>query len=683
MAQTASPILELQRQQLLLKMEYEEEKEAFRQLTEKIGLERRVRRGDAWWPVVAGRSYYNSMNQLVVELTRPAPTDDDDALPDHNFEFGKHVQFFRVAAASSHVSSLGSASPASSASPAGSASPVSSASLAGSGLPAAVSYFPFMGTVSYADQQRMVVAIPDGSPVIDLQQAESLGVGLSFDETSYRTMIDALNRTMRAKGRLGYLRDLFYTTQRAETFTFAPIHFPYLNVTQEEAVNSVLRAKDVAVVHGPPGTGKTTTLVEAIRETLMRESQVLVCAQSNMAVDWISEKLLDRGISVLRIGNPTRVTDRLLAYTYERRFEAHPDYPQLWALRKAIRELRSHRHRVTDGYHQKMDRLKSRATELEIRINAELFGEARVVAATLVGSAHRLLDGMKFGTLFIDEAAQALEAACWIPIRRASRVIFAGDHCQLPPTIKCYEALKGGLGKTLMERIVENKPGVVTLLRVQYRMNEEIMRFSSDWFYGNRVVAAPEVKYRSILDLDLAMEWVNSSTSPASLASSTSPASLAGSGLPAAIEQHTANQSLVNPAEAELTLQTLENYFTKIGKERILDERLDVGIISPYRAQVDHLRRLLKRREFFKPYRHLITVNTVDGFQGQERDIIVISLVRANDEGQIGFLRDLRRMNVAITRARMKVIIVGNPATMTRHPFYRKLYQYVEALRQP
>ena len=678
MAQTASPILELQRQQLLLKMEYEEEKEAFRQLTEKIGLERRVRRGDAWWPVVAGRSYYNSMNQLVVELTRPAPTDDDDALPDHNFEFGKPVQFFRVAAASSHVSYLGSASPASSASPAGSASPVSSASLAGSGLPAAVSYFPFMGTVSYADQQRMVVAIPDGSPVIDLQQAESLGVGLSFDETSYRTMIDALNRTMRAKGRLGYLRDLFYTTQRAETFTFAPIHFPYLNVTQEEAVNSVLRAKDVAVVHGPPGTGKTTTLVEAIRETLMRESQVLVCAQSNMAVDWISEKLLDRGISVLRIGNPTRVTDRLLAYTYERRFEAHPDYPQLWALRKAIRELRSHRHRVTDGY-----RLKSRATELEIRINAELFGEARVVAATLVGSAHRLLDGMKFGTLFIDEAAQALEAACWIPIRRASRVIFAGDHCQLPPTIKCYEALKGGLGKTLMERIVENKPGVVTLLRVQYRMNEEIMRFSSDWFYGNRVVAAPEVKYRSILDLDLAMEWVNSSASPASLASSTSPASLAGSGLPAAIEQHTANQSLVNPAEAELTLQTLENYFTKIGKERILDERLDVGIISPYRAQVDHLRRLLKKREFFKPYRHLITVNTVDGFQGQERDIIVISLVRANDEGQIGFLRDLRRMNVAITRARMKVIIVGNPATMTRHPFYRKLYQYVEALRQP
>ena len=381
-----------------------------------------------------------------------------------------------------------------------------------------------------------------------------------------------------------------------------------------------------------------------------------------MAVDWISEKLVDRGVPVLRIGNPTRVNDKMLSFTYERRFESHPDYELLWAIRKAIRDLRAHRKRGDEKYHQKLERLKDRATELEIRINAQLFGEARVIACTLVGAGHRLLDGHKFGTLFIDEAAQALEAACWIPIRRCSRVILAGDHCQLPPTVKSIAALKAGLGKTMMERIVEQKPEVVTLLRMQYRMNEEIMRFSSDWFYGNQVESAPEVKYRSILDLDVPMEWKREGT---------------GEGL-----ESLEGSSRINKAEAELTLLTLQQYFERIGKTRVLNERLDVGVISPYRAQVQYLRSQLRKKEYFKPFRHLISVNTVDGFQGQERDIIVISLVRSNDEGQIGFLRDLRRMNVAITRARMKLIIIGDPQTMTRHPFYRKLYEYIEALKQ-
>lgn len=613
-------------------MEYAAEKETFRKQTEEMGLQRKVKRGDAWWPVKMGKSYYNSLNQFVVELHRQG-----DEEIEHNFEFGKPVLFF---------TSQSNRNP--------------------QGNPT-IHYFPFTATVSYVDGDRMVVAVPDNGQLIDVQSAESVGIQLSFDETSYRTMFDALDRVIRAKGRLGYLRDLFYSHQQAETFSFAPLRFPYLNRTQEDAVNKVLRAKDVAIVHGPPGTGKTTTLVEAIYETLRRENQVLVCAQSNMAVDWISEKLVDRGINVLRIGNPTRVNDKMLSFTYERRFEAHPDYELLWSIRKAIRELRAHRKRGDEKYHQKLERLKERATELEIRINAQLFGEARVIACTLVGSASRLLEGQKFGTLFIDEAAQALEAACWIPIRRVSRVILAGDHCQLPPTVKSFAALKAGLGKTLMERIVENKPEVVTLLRMQYRMNEEIMRFSSDWFYGNQVESAPEVKYRSILDLDIPMTWVDTSKLP--------PHSLI-------FKEEFVGESFgrINKAEAELTLMVLENYFKKIGKERILDERLDVGIISPYRAQVQYLRHQLKKKEWAKPYRHLISVNTVDGFQGQERDIILISLVRANDEGQIGFLRDLRRMNVAITRARMKLIILGDASTMTRHPFYKRLYEYVEAL---
>ena len=626
-------------------MEYQAEKEAYRKQTEEMGLQRKVKRGDAWWPVKMGKSYYNSLNQLVVEVYRQG---EDDEI-EHNFEFGRPVAFF----------TCNPKDPINPRDPRVSSDP-------------RISYFPFTATVSYVDGDRMVVAVPDNGQLIDVQGAENVGIQLFFDETSYKMMFEALDRVMRAKGRLGYLRDLFYSPSRAdgggmraETFSFAPMHFPYLNQTQEDAVNKVLRAKDVAIVHGPPGTGKTTTLVEAIYETLRRENQVLVCAQSNMAVDWISEKLVDRGINVLRIGNPTRVNDKMLSFTYERRFESHPDYELLWAIRKAIRDLRSHRKRGDERFHQKMERLKERATELEVRINAQLFGEARVIACTLVGSANRLLEGQKFGTLFIDEAAQALEAACWIPIRRVSRVILAGDHCQLPPTIKSFAAMKAGLGKTLMERIVENKPETVTLLKMQYRMNEEIMRFSSDWFYGNKVESAPEVKYRSILDLDIPMTWIDTSEFNYPL-----------------FREEFVGESFgrINRAEAELTLLALETYFKKIGKERILDERLDVGVISPYRAQVQYLRRLFKKREFFKPYRSLISVNTVDGFQGQERDIILISLVRANDEGQIGFLRDLRRMNVAITRARMKLIILGDASTMTRHPFYKKLYEYIDAL---
>jgi len=616
-----SPILALQKQRMLLEIEYNCEKDTFRKQTEAIGMQRKVKRGDAWYPLKPGKSYYNSLNLLCIEIYR---TGDEEI--EHNFEFGRPVSFFTM-------------------------------------KDQKIQFLNFTGTVSFVDGNRMVVTVPDSAPVTEvLNNTEPVGVQLSFDETSYKTMFEALDRVIRAKGnRLAYLRDLFYTpSMKPQRFTFSEMGFPYLNKTQEHAVNEVLCAKDVSIVHGPPGTGKTTTLVEAIYETLMRENQVLVCAQSNMAVDWISERLVDRGINVLRIGNPSRVNDKMLSFTYERRFEAHPDYPALWVIRKTIREIRQHRKRGDDKYHQKIERLKSRATELEIRINTELFGEARVIACTLVGSAHRLLQGQKYGTLFIDEAAQALEAACWIPIRKASRVVLAGDHCQLPPTIKSLAAMHGGLDKTLMERIVETQPGVVTLLKTQYRMNEEIMRFSSDYFYQGQVVSAPEVKHRGILDYDEPIEWIDTSDIDA--------------------KEEFVGESFgrVNKTEALLTLAVLQHYFEKIGKERILDERIDVGIISPYRAQVQYLRQMVKKQEFFKPYRRFISINTVDGFQGQERDIIMISLVRANDDGQIGFLRDLRRMNVAITRARMKLMILGDTSTLTRHPFYRKLYHFIE-----
>lgn len=611
----------LQQQRMLLEMEYAVEKEAFRRQTELIGVERKVKSGDAWYPITIGRSYYNSLNQLQLEVFRHAGDDSD-----HNFEYGKPLSFFR-------------------------------------GDP--LKYYGFSATVAFVDGNRMVVTIPDNAPVTELQtMTESIGCQLSFDETSYRAMFDAIDRVMRARdNRLAELRELWWsaTPLKCSAATLPPATLSALNASQQHAVESVVRARDVAIVHGPPGTGKTTTLVEAIYETLRREPQVLVCAQSNMAVDWISEKLVDRGLNVLRLGNPSRVDDKMLSFTYERRFESHPDYPLLWSLRKAMRELRSQRKNFRGTYHQKMDRLRGRATELEVRINGDIFRQAHVVASTLVGADSRLLMGMTFNTLFVDEAAQALEAATWIAIRRARRVVLAGDHCQLPPTVKSIAALKGGLSTTLMERLVKRHPECVTLLRTQYRMNEKIMNFSNQWFYHGMVNSSPTISHRGILDYDSPMEWIDTSA----LADATA-------------EQRNKSLSLTNTAEAQLTATVLESYISKIGRQRMEDEHIDIGIISPYRAQVQLLRQTIKKQQGFKPYRRFISVNTVDGFQGQERDVIIISLVRSNDSGQIGFLRDLRRMNVAMTRARMKLIIIGDAATLSRHPFYKQLYDYIQ-----
>lgn len=619
-----SPIIHLQQQQLLLRMEYEYEKEEFKRQTENMGVARKVKRGLCWYPATPGRSYYNSLNQLVIEITHTENTDIE-----HNFEFGRPVCFFRQSADGK------------------------------------ITYMNFTATVSYADETRMVAIMPGAGAVMEVQETDNLGVQLYFDETSYRTMFEALEDTLRSKGnRLAELRDILLGTSKAGFRELYPVRFPWLNSTQETAVNKVLCARDVAIVHGPPGTGKTTTLVEAIYETLHREPQVLVCAQSNTAVDWISEKLVDRGVNVLRIGNPTRVNDKMLSFTYERRFENHPLYPELWSIRKNLRELGSRARRGSyderEGVRSRMSRLRDRATALEIQINAELFDGAHVIASTLVSSNHRLLNGRRFGTLFIDEAAQALEAACWIAIRKADRVVLAGDHCQLPPTIKCYEAARGGLERTLMEKVVSNKPAVVSLLKVQYRMHEEIMKFPSQWFYNGELEAAPEVRYRGILYWDTPIHWIDTSEMD--------------------FKEEFVGETFgrINKAEADLLLSELKIYINRIGGNRILEEKIDIGIISPYKAQVQYLRSKIKADASLKPYRSLFTVNTVDGFQGQERDVIFISLVRANEEGQIGFLNDLRRMNVAITRARMKLVILGEAETLKHHGFYRKLLEFIQ-----
>ncbi len=615
-------------QRQLLQMEYEHERDEYKRISEQWGVERTVRRGLCWYPLRVGRNRYDSLNRLVVDLYRS----ESQLEQEHQFEYGRQVRFFVADDAMR------------------------------------VNYKSYTGTVCYVDVDRIAVAVSGVNVITDLENcaAGTLGMQLSLDETTYRTMFEALNDVAQARGgRLAELRDVICGMVEPGFRDIYPVRFPWLNRSQEVAVNNMLCSRDVMIVHGPPGTGKTTTLVEAIAETLNREPQVLVCAQSNMAVDWICQKLVERGVRVLRIGNPTRVNDQMLGYCYERQYEAHPDYPELWSIRKAIRQLQGERrkHSMSSSVQSRINRLRHRAEELEVKINVELFDNARVVASTLVGSNSSLLTGRRFGTLFVDEAGQALEAATWIAVRKADRVVLAGDHLQLPPTIKCYDAERAGLGVTMMEMVVRRWQQAVTLLTTQYRMNREIMQFSSDWFYGGSLKAADEVKVRGILDFDTPMEWIDTSQMDFD-------EQVQGAGC-----------SKVNVKEADFFVARLEEYVSRIGLERILDERIDFGLISPYKAQVRYMRQIVKRSAVLRQLREVLTVDTIDGFQGQERDVVFISLVRSNDDGSIGFLSDLRRMNVAITRARMKVVVIGNASTLCHHKFYAKLHAYIQSLR--
>ena len=610
-----------QRQRDLLRMEYEYEKSEFERLSGEQGVMRRVARGQCWFPVRLGRSYYNSLNRFVVEVARDEVADDVDSA----FEYGRQVRFFYEA------------------------------------LDGKIIYRNFPAMVSFCDGGHMAVVLPSTSALKEIDGVARLGVDLAFDETSFAAMREALDDVASAKGsRLAELRDVLCGFVAPGFRELQPMTFPWLNASQQQAVNKTLCCRDVMVVHGPPGTGKTTTLVEAVYETLRRGPQVMVCAQSNAAVDWICGKLIDRGVPVLRVGNPARVDDKVLSATYERQFEAHPDYPELWGVRKAIREVSAGRRRMSradaSALSNRLHNLRRRAVELEVKIQVEIFESARVVASTLVGSDNAVLKGRRFTTLYIDEAGQALEAACWIAIRKADRVIFAGDHCQLPPTVKSVEAERAGLSRSLMESVVDKCRSAVELLTVQYRMNEAIMRFSSDWFYGGRLQAAEEVKCRGILDFDSPVEWLDTSEMDFS-------------------EKYvSATGGRVNPDEGEFMLDSLEAYIKRIGEKRVEDENLDFAVISPYKAQVSWLRRNAKKRNVLRRLKGKIAINTIDGFQGQERDVVFISLVRSNDDGKIGFLSDLRRMNMAMTRARMKLVIIGSAATLTRHPFYEKLF---------
>ena len=603
----------------LVGLELQEERERYKRSFEARGMSLSgalIREAACRYPVTLGDTTYNALGQLTLQVRYD--TDDDEV--ELEFEPGKPATFFYL-----HE-----------------------------GTPKEV---PHQCFVELVGDGVMTLSLPNKAAAQSLRDTAArhlLGLQLGIDNTSFRVMTEALHDAERSENEhFVRLRDVLLG-RRPPSFRSLPrVSFPWLNPSQQEAIQKTLEAQEVSIIHGPPGTGKTTTLVEAIIETLQRETQVLVCAPSNAAVDWISEQLMRRGIHVLRVGNPLRMSDEMLDCSYERRYAAHPDYHELWSIRKELRGDKGELRGV------KRQKLESRALELEIKINADLFEQARVVSCTLIGSAYRIMERRRFSTLFIDEAAQALEPACWAAVLRADRVVMGGDHQQLPPTVKSLAAAKGGLADTMMQKVVGLWPRAVSLLTVQYRMNEEIMAFPSRWFYHGRLQAAPEAADRLVSPLDTPLMWLDTSTLD--------------------YEEHEGrNKSISNSQEARLVIQTLRDYIEMVSPQKVESERVDFGIITPYRGQARLIRRLLKMQHYFRKLKRHITVGTVDGFQGQERDVIVISLVRDNAEGSIGFLRDLRRMNVAMTRARMKLIIVGNADTLGRHRFYRALIEHIK-----
>lgn len=625
----------------LLKKEEDYERATYSRSLRVDNISGRVCEADCKYPITINGSGYNALNQLI--LTISYETDGEEL--ENDFEPGQPATFFYLSSDGTSIVEL-----------------------------------PHLCFVDSYKEGVLQLQLPNKASLASLQaKADSslIGVRAAIDDTSYRVMHDSLRAVMRSSDeKFVRLRETLIGNIRPRFRQLPPVSVPWLNASQNDAIRKVVAAMDVAIVHGPPGTGKTTTLVEAIFETLQRETQVLVCAPSNAAVDWISEQLSKRGLNVLRIGNPLKMSDEMLACSYERRYADHPDYPELWNIRRTLRDASASK--PSHERQNQLRRLRKRQMELEIKINADLFEQASVVSCTLIGSAYHIMEHRHFGTLFIDEAAQALEPACWTAILKADRVILGGDHNQLPPTVKCVEAARNGLANTLMQHISRNKPECVTLLDIQYRMHRDIMEFPSRWFYHGRLHAAPEVADRQVHIMDTPLTWIdtgsmNATTENDEQETVSSALDMNGNG-----ERKNRTGSISNSDEAKLVVHTLRDYVDMIGLERIVNDNVDFGIISPYRAQVRLIRRLLKIQRFYRRIRQQVSVHTVDGFQGQERDVIIISMVRDNDEGQIGFLGDLRRMNVAITRARMKLIIIGNSETLSKHRFYNALFEHFQ-----
>lgn len=513
--------------------------------------------------------------------------------------------------------------------------------------------------------KNVVKVIPYSSELPDWVDKGKLGMDLYFDETSYLLMQKALEK-IEQKGSTYYekIKQICFGEEKLSFDDIFKIPISHLDFSQQEAVHKILTSKELAIVHGPPGTGKTTTLTEAIYYLVKNKNKILVCAASNTATDLLAYRTSQKGMKVIRLGHPARMDPEVWSLTLDSIYEKNPYFSQIQDLRERAIHLRNEAFKFKRNYglDDKIERreslkevkqLENEANELEKEIVRNLLEEAQVICCTLTGSENEYLANKIFDVLVIDEAAQALEPACWIAIPKAKKIVLAGDHHQLPPTVKSFEAEKLGLSNTLFERLVEKYPEATVMLKTQYRSNEFIMQFSSHFFYQDSIHAHETVKNQVLGQEEPVITFIDT----------------AGCGFSEI--QNPETLSFYNPQEAEILVKYLKNLVQKYPKASL-------GIISPYKQQVRLMEELVMQEELLKNSK----IDTVDGFQGEEKDIIAISLVRSNSDGEIGFLKDIRRMNVAITRARKKMVVVGDSATIAHHPFYEKLLAFWEQIAE-
>ena len=610
-------IASLEHQIELLKKEKKEDYRLYEERMMNTSIKDREKNGVTWYPIRVVNDFISTGERITLEINKQKNLDQK-----HSFQVGGVVGLF--SGTEEKGKSLG-------------------------------------GVVSYLKESTMRIVL-NQSFLPDWISEDTLGLNLLFDDGTYREMNRTLSAVIQAKNdRLSELRSVFYGGTEARSSTTHSYEIPSLNAIQNKAFAQILRTKDVAFVHGPPGTGKTTTLTKCIKEVAKVERQVLVCAPSNAAVDLLVEKLANEGLNVLRLGHPARLTPEVVENSLDVRISKHPDFGRLKDMRQESEEYRklAGKYKRKFGSLEKKQRdllykeakiLKADSRHLEKYISGNLVDQAEVIACTLTGAANSLINDRLFKTVFIDESSQAMEAAAWIPIIRAQRVIMSGDHHQLPPTIKSFEAAKEGLEHTLFAKGQESQPNAVVILETQYRMHPAIMGFSSKKFYNDKLHADKSILERPQL-FEEPLAFVDT----------------AGAGYTEKIKEETL--STYNSEEAELLVSLLS-------QEKL--EELSVGIIAPYRAQTEILRKLVNESAALVPHRLDITINSVDAFQGQERDVIYISLVRSNDDGIIGFLKEYRRLNVAMTRAKYRLVIIGDSSTLGNDPFFGEMLDYVQ-----
>jgi ATP-dependent RNA/DNA helicase IGHMBP2 len=628
-----------------MQLEQKEDQAQFKLKNASASIKERRRRGLTWYPVTITQEDIGFGGKVVLELERPAHRQDL-----HLFQVGKNASLF-------------------------SNSPGYSAA----DRPA------LGGVVTSVRRNKLLLATTKEALPDWALDGSTLGIDLTFDEVSYREMNQALSAVMLAHGnRLAELRDVLLGARQAsfrEPKADDLFYPSALNDSQLGAVRHVISAQDVAIIHGPPGTGKTTTLVQAILETIRRERRVLVCAPSNTAVDLLTEKLAERGVNVIRLGNPSRVSDLLLQHTLDAGVMAHASYSKMHAMRQTAEQHRdtANEHVRHFGFEERQHRqwlreeartLRQTADDLERFITEEVLESVQVITCTLVGASHRHIRHLRFETVFIDEAAQALEPGCWIPIAKGQRIVLAGDHHQLPPAVKSEKAAREGLRETLFEKCIQRQPETARMLTMQYRMHAHIMGFSSEKFYGGQLVPHESVCHAGLeaYDLrfapDMPVEFIDT----------------AGCGfLEVAIPE---SRSTANPNEAHLLLERLTQLLAPYDPAEHLHTPLTIGVIAPYRAQINYLKDAIEDSAVLNDLllQRRLSVGTVDSFQGQERDIIAITLTRSNPQGEIGFLSDIRRMNVGMTRARRKLLLVGDSSTLCCHPFFVDLLAHVKRI---